>query len=124
MPGLLERRAIGFVAQGRIEEAIQAVSQIPLDFEAPSTQYNAACVYALAIASVERQHASDALQSEQNELSDQRGNAAVARLRLAIEYGFSDWDLLQMDSDLDAIRSTAAFQELIEKNMPTNKADR
>ena len=36
----------------------------------------------------------------------------------------SDWDLLQMDSDLDAIRSTAEFQELIQKNLSTSKADR
>jgi formylglycine-generating enzyme required for sulfatase activity/tetratricopeptide (TPR) repeat protein len=66
--------------------------------------YDAACAYALAAKAVDRRNKS-------------RGAAlaerAVHRLQAAMASGYSDYDHIQEDSDLDRIRDLPAFAELM-----------
>jgi tetratricopeptide (TPR) repeat protein len=45
-------------------------------------------------------------------------NEAVAALRCALEAGYDDFDYLEADSDLDALRDEGAYQALLREFLP------
>ena len=86
-------------AFGRLEAALKGR---PGD---PGLAYDAACGYALASRALDRPgRAGGRSQAER----------AIQLLRAAIDNGYSDYDHIQEDSDLDPIRGLPAFGELID----------
>ena len=66
--------------------------------------YDAACAYALA---------SRAVAKTDHARSESQAGRAIRLLEAAIKNGYSDYDHIQGDSDLDAIRDVPAFVELV-----------
>lgn len=89
--------AIALHYLGNDEDAIaelkQAIQLNPRNFKA---YYNMACYYSLL-----------------NQI-----DLAIENLRLSIEYGYSNWDLIETDSDLDNIRKDPRYQEIIAQRPP------
>jgi len=90
--------AIALHYLGKDEDAIaelqQAIRLNPRNFKA---YYNLACYYSLL-----------------NKI-----DLAIENLRLSIEYGYSNWDLIETDSDLDNIRKDPRYKEIIAQRPPT-----
>jgi serine/threonine protein kinase/formylglycine-generating enzyme required for sulfatase activity len=82
----------------RLDEAVTRNRHVP-DF-----LYDAACAYALASAAVAPKRPNSA---------KAYAGRAVALLRQAIADGYSDFEHLQSDSDLEAVRSRAEFRDLL-----------
>ncbi len=79
--------------EGAIAELKQAIKLNPRNFKA---YYNMACYYSLL-----------------NEI-----DLAIEYLKLSIEYGYSNWDLIETDSDLDNLRKDPRYQEIIAQRPP------
>src|SRR5262249_18270935 len=71
--------------------------------------YNAACAYALA---------SRALARPGRGGGRSQAERAIQLLRAAIDNGYSDYDYVQEDSDLDPLRGLPAFGELMKAAYP------
>jgi len=71
--------------------------------------YDAACAYALA---------SRALAKTDRASSERHAGRAIRLLEAAIKSGYSDYDHIQEDSDLDPIRDLPAFVDLIKESHP------
>ena len=115
LPALLSLRGAKFSQVGRLEEAAQAANKLCEYDSATSNQlYNAACILALATASID-----PAIEDDASEAKQQQRTAwieqSLAALKRSIEAGFDDFEHIRNDSDLDAIRETPEFQELLPK---------
>jgi serine/threonine-protein kinase len=73
--------------------------------------YDATCVYALAVAAV----AKDAklTEAERHKLAESYAARALLLLGQAVDKGYRDFDNIQKDTDLDALRPRADFQKLV-----------
>src|SRR5262249_50493760 len=71
--------------------------------------YDAACAYALA---------SRSLAKTDRARSESHAGRAIPLLQAAIKTGYSDYDHIQEDSDLDPVRDLPAFVELINESRP------
>ncbi len=90
-------RALGLLHAGNGDhtEAIETFMALAgLQPDNPEVPYNIACLYA-------RQNRTD---------------EAISWLQKAVDKGFSNWSLLKSDRDLQAIRETPFYRELIERN--------
>jgi tetratricopeptide (TPR) repeat protein len=92
---LIQELALYYARIGDYENAIAnlkiLLNQNP---EKPEVYYNIACIYA-------KQNMSD---------------KSIELLKLSIEKGFHNWDLIKHDPDLDNIRNTAFINELIKNH--------
>ena len=83
---------------GEYDNAISALYKIlELRPENPDVYYNIACMHA-----------------KQNNLDE-----SINWLKSAIEKGFSDWELLENDNDLENIRSSSDYRELLIRHKGT-----
>ncbi len=90
-------RALGLLHAGNGDhaEAIEAFTALArLQPDNPEVLYNIACLYA-------RQNRTD---------------EAISWLQKAVDKGFSDWSLLKSDRDLQAVRETPFYRELMERH--------
>lgn len=72
--------------------------------------YNTACVCGRGIKAIDEQP--DA--AEHAELRERLVDRAIVELKRTLEIGYSDFDLLNTDPDLDAIRDDPRFQEMLD----------
>jgi hypothetical protein len=75
--------------------------------------YNVGCCYALCSAAVAGSRTDEPLAADEQQLARSYAGEAVESLRLAIQRGFKDFDLLRTDPDLAAIRNHPGYQALI-----------
>jgi len=93
-PKLLEKLAVIYSSRGENAKALEALYKlIELQPGNPDGYYNIACVYA-----------------KQGKVDE-----SLEWLHKAISRGFKDWNLLQKDKDLDNLRNTRSYKDLIEK---------
>ncbi len=78
----------------------------------PDLAYNAACAYALA---------SRALAGPGRSGGQSQADRAIQLLRSVIAGGYSDYDHIQEDTDLDPIRGLPAFGELMAAGQPDRR---
>ncbi len=106
------QRAVSRARAGQIEVAVQDAEELAKDGDA-LTQYNAACVYALAAAS-------------RDQPAEARADRAMELLRQAVTKGWTDFELTKKDDDLNALRTREDFQNLLadlEKEKTSPKKD-
>ncbi len=91
----LQNLAAAYSLKGNNEAALQALKRIiTIDPDRNDTYYNIACLYA----------------------KQRQTDVSVAWLRKAVEKGFKDWHLLKTDHDVDNIRTTEYYKEIMIKN--------
>jgi tetratricopeptide (TPR) repeat protein len=94
-PKIIQALVLGYAKIGDYENAITNLKiLLNQDPEKPEVYYNIACMYA-------KQNMTD---------------RAIAWLKLAIEKGFHNWELIKDDPDLVNIRKTPFMHELLEKH--------
>jgi flagellar biosynthesis/type III secretory pathway protein FliH len=76
--------------------------------------YNAACCYALCAAAVAPGKPDEQLNGEEQELRQQYINQSVAAVQQSVQNGWRDAMSLTTDPDLDPVRSTREFLDLVE----------
>jgi tetratricopeptide (TPR) repeat protein len=82
-------RGNAYYAKGQYEEAIDDYTKaIELNPQNPYPHYNMACIYSVR---------------------------ACEQLRKSVEKGFKDWDSMEKDEDLDTIRSSPCYKEIMRK---------
>jgi tetratricopeptide (TPR) repeat protein len=89
---LLRAQASNLTKKGRVKDGLRVdlklVSLRPGD---PTAHYNLACRYAVL----------------------QQRDLAFASLRRAVELGYRDWQYMQQDRDLDAVRKDPRYRNLV-----------
>lgn len=90
--------------EAAVERTVSAAGKFPND---EIYAYNTACVYGRAIEFLRREGT-----DEQRQLVQSYEAAAISALKDSIEWGFSEWSLMQTDPDLNALRELPAFREL------------
>jgi tetratricopeptide (TPR) repeat protein len=92
---ILNSLAFYYSMKGEYDKAISyLMKELDISHENPRIYYNLACIY-----------------SKKNRLKESRDF-----MNKAIEKGFSDWDLLKKDHDLDNLRYSSYFGNLIENH--------
>jgi len=92
--GVLLKLAMHYVAIGDNEKALEALYKlIKLKPDNPDLYYNVACIYA-----------------RQGKLEE-----AIKWLKMSLNKGFRNWDLLRNDMDLENIRNSSFYQKLMIK---------
>jgi tetratricopeptide (TPR) repeat protein len=87
--------ALAHAAGGQYDRALEAFKKMTaLEPDNPNTYYNIAAMYAL-----------------QDNVPD-----SIAWLRKAIDRGYQNWELIKTDKDLENIRSSAAYQDLVKNH--------
>jgi hypothetical protein len=109
---LLEARAGGLLAHGRIAEAAAAADELAADRPVADALYNAACFHARCAAAVA---AAGPPPAEDQVRQEKYAARAVVLLRQAVRAGFKDGAHLRRDPDLDALRGRADFRELLDE---------
>jgi len=91
----LSNLAVAYTTKGKYDEAISWYNKIiDLRPDGAGAYYNMACIY-----------------STKNKIEE-----SIDCLKKAIENGFKDWDLLKTDKDLENIRSSSFFKELLKNH--------
>ena len=86
---------LAYKRQAKYEKALLTFQTMIKNWpEIPAVYYNIACVYAL-----------------QNDV-----DASIEWLSKAISNGYNNWELIKTDRDLENIRETTAYKELVKKN--------
>jgi hypothetical protein len=114
--------ALVLVRQGKVEAGIAAGMAISEKSTDDSVYfYNMACVYGRAIEQLESR--SDAEAPEQKSQIEQLRSQGVAFLQKSIDNGLDDSNLdwMQRDPDLETVRQSPAFADLIEKTLGDDK---
>jgi len=94
-PQLIQALVLNYAKVGDYENAILHLKKLHDQYpDKPELYYNIACMYA-----------------KMNKIEE-----SVSWLDKAIQKGFSDWGLIRSDSDLDNIRNTSFFKELMKKH--------
>jgi len=110
LPPLLDSRAIEFAARKDFTNATKAAAKLrELDNADNGNLYNAACVFALAAASVQPA-AGEELSNEQSEQRQTWMNEAMASLNQAVEAGWTDFAHMRKDTDLTILRELPEFK--------------
>jgi tetratricopeptide (TPR) repeat protein len=104
-PAIRVRRALSLVRAGQVDLAIQEAEELTKNANANSL-YNAACLYALAIAAPQP----NAVPQEIREKYAQR---AVALLQQAVTNGWKDTEHMKKDDDLKSLREREDFMKLL-----------
>ena len=113
LPELLEMRAVQRVRGGDIAAATQAATKLlELPDVSDAQLYNAACVLSLAAASLAPSDGEE-LTAEESEQRQAWINASLEALQRSIKAGWSDFELMEIDSDLDALRDLEEFKKLL-----------
>ena len=110
--------ALVLVRQGKVEAGIATGMAISEQSKSDSVYfYNMACVYGRAIEQLESR--SDAETPEQKSQIEQFRSHGVAFLQKSIDSGLDDSNLdwMQRDPDLETVRQSPAFAELVEKTL-------
>ncbi|MEW6585718.1 MAG: tetratricopeptide repeat protein [Nitrospirota bacterium] len=82
-------RGNAYYAKGQFEEAIDDYAKvIELNPKNPTPYYNMACIYSIR---------------------------ACEQLRKSVENGFEDWNSMEKDKDLDNIRNSSCYREIMKK---------
>ncbi|MGO9462634.1 MAG: protein kinase domain-containing protein [Isosphaeraceae bacterium] len=97
---------LGEGAGEALEKLQDALKSQPKDVD---LAYNAACAYSLAAQALGKKD-----QAKRQSLADR----AIGVLKTAIENGYSDYNHMQEDADLDPIRDLPAFGEIIQGGHP------
>jgi tetratricopeptide (TPR) repeat protein len=114
LPVLLSLRATAMAQRGRLADVAQAGAKLrELEPKTNENLYNAACAYGLCAALVVK----DKPAPTQGEAAESQKyiDLTMDCLKEAIATGFNDFDHLQQDSDLAALRGLPEFQSLIPK---------
>ena len=74
--------------------------------------YDAACVFALAAASIVADNVEQKLTEEQAKQKQQWIAEAIASLKQSIEAGWDDFDHMRADNDLMILRDLPEFEQL------------
>jgi tetratricopeptide (TPR) repeat protein len=94
IPGL-QSLAVVYSLTGDNPAALETLKRIiAIDPDRNDTYYNIACIYA-----------------KQKQIDD-----SIAWLRKAVEKGFKDWNLLRTDRDVENIRGTEYYKEIMNRN--------
>jgi len=89
---LMNQLAAVYVTQGKNKEALAIFKKLAgIEPENPSNHYNIACMYAR--------------QGKERE--------ALGSLRMAIDKGYNNWELVRTDKDLSSIRELSGYKKLI-----------
>jgi serine/threonine protein kinase len=114
MPILLLYRSQILARQGQLDKAAATAEKLRSLFpNDPEQLYAVVRCYTLAVASVAPGKSIGQLTSAEAALRAQFTSKAIDCLTKAVQVGFADWSMLEIDSDLDPIRQETAFQELI-----------
>lgn len=119
LPDILPRRASFFCKNGQMEEVQKAAEKLweiaedrtkdQSDIRV-SALYNAACAYALCESLVgQRNPTSD----EDRELKGKYHRLAIDSLKSAVDSGFNDFDRMRTDTELDSLRESPEFMEIL-----------
>jgi tetratricopeptide (TPR) repeat protein len=120
LPLLLNMRGTQFVHDGRVSDAVQAVSSLRKLGTATAEQlYNAACVYGLCAASIKAEK--DELTAELAKQRQHHITDALATLREAIAAGWTNFAHMANDLDLVILRDLPEFKALLPKADPNEK---
>jgi tetratricopeptide (TPR) repeat protein len=91
----LSNLAVAYTTKGKYDEAISWYKKIiDLRPDGAGAYYNMACIY-----------------STKNKIEE-----SIDCLKKSIENGFKDWDLLKTDKDLENIRNSSFFKELLKNH--------
>ncbi|MFK7821191.1 MAG: hypothetical protein AB8G99_20925, partial [Planctomycetaceae bacterium] len=116
LPALLDSRAIEFASRKDFVTATQAAGKLrELDNADNGNLYNAACVFALAAASVQPTEGEE-LSKQQSEQRQKWINEAMTTLKQAVEAGWTDFAHMQKDTDLTILRELPEFKALGESD--------
>ncbi len=112
LPELLDSRSIEFASQKNFTEATKAARKLrELKESDDGNLYNAACVFALAAASIEPAEG-DELNSKQSEQRQAWIDEAITSLKQSIAAGWDDFDHMRADTDLTILRDLPEFRTL------------
>ena len=112
IPNFLLLRITLFAQQNRFDDVSQASETLrTLKPQTADQQYNAACGYGLCAQILTRRK--QPLTEEETARSDRALADALTCLKEAVTLGYTDFEHLQQDTDLTAVRGTAAFQKWI-----------
>jgi tetratricopeptide (TPR) repeat protein len=93
-PDVLQKLAVLYVYKGEKEKALDLLFQlVKIQPDKPDGYYNIACIYA----------------------KDKKLDKSIEWLTKSINKGFKNWALLQRDKDLDNLRSTQFYKNLIKR---------
>lgn len=90
-PEILGRLAVYYALLGQNGKAESSQKEVVRKNPSSEAYYNLACIYA----------------------KEERVNESVESLRNAVDLGFKDWKLLKADQDLESIRSTSYYENLV-----------
>ena len=112
LPAVLDIRAIEFATRKDYATATQAASKLrELENAENGNLYNAACVFALAAASVKAAEGEE-LATEHSEQRQTWINEGMATLKQAVDKGWADFDHMRIDTDLTVLRDLPEFKAL------------
>ncbi len=115
LPELLHIRGQQLTKEGRVAEAIQAVSQLRLQEGATGGQlYDAACVFSRSAASIQAPEGKD-LTAEQAAQRQAWISDALAALKQALAAGWTNLDHVRLDPDLAILRDFPEYQALVQE---------
>lgn len=108
--------AIVLVRKGKLDEGLAVLDRVkPESRQNELFLYNSACAYGRAVEFLEKQPESP----ERDEKLKKYGAKGLGDLRLALDVGFSDFDLMDVDPDIASLRKLPGYEAM--RNAP--KAD-
>jgi serine/threonine protein kinase len=100
------------IALGELARTMERTDNMVWAFvREPDAEYRLACIYALAINTIEDTRKPDPLTVGDKRLQNRYRNEAIKCLRLAHDAGFTDFFQTNIDADFDALRDDPAIKE-------------
>lgn len=109
-PDVVTGLCVVMAAEGQWQEALKRLDLADTMFEKElNYQYNSACVYGRVIAHLRKTQDIP----DREKLIETYTASALKRLRASVESGFEDFNWMQRDPDLESLRDTEGFKQIL-----------